>query len=246
MNSPIAQPSVAASEQTTVEGWLRPALSRRHLLIGGLFAGVTIAGAALKPRVVAPRLKPGTIERWMPARIGPWTSADASGVVLPPPDELADRLYDTVVTRVYEAPGREPVMLLLAYSSTQDGMLQVHRPEFCYRAGGFGLGPTTNVEIADARGTQFGANSFVASGQDRVERVLYWTRIGESLPQSWSGQHAAVMKANLHGLVPDGLLARVSCTAPGAAGPLDGLREFVIEFDRAAPPQLHTLLFGAR
>lgn len=246
MNGPIVQPEVATSLPDTSDGLPRASLSRRHLLIGGLLAGLTVAGDALKPGDAAPRLKPGTIEQWMPNRIGPWTYSDASGVVLPPPDALSDRFYDNLVTRVYEAPGREPIMLLLAYSATQDGMLQVHRPEFCYSAGGFDLAPTTDVEIADARGSRFGGNSFVATAQDRFERVIYWTRIGNSFPQSWSGQRVAVMKANLHGQVPDGLLARVSSTTAGGPVPLDSLRDFITEFDRSAPPRLHTLLFGAR
>lgn len=224
----------------------QPLLSRRHLIVGGLFVGLTAAGVALAPRPAVDPMPPGTIASWMPDRIGGWTFVDTSGVVLPPPDALSDRLYDNLVTRIYAAPGHDPIMLLVAYSATQDGMLQVHRPEFCYRAGGFGLSPTTDVDISDARGERFGANTFVAAAQDQFERVVYWTRIAGAFPQSWLGQRWAVMNANLEGQIPDGMLARVSSMAAGKPIPIAGLLAFVTALDRAAPPPLHAVLFGSR
>ena len=235
----------AASADTASPGGVRSLVSRRHVVMAGLFAGVSAAGYALTPRGMLPRLRPGTVEAWVPDRIGPWTFASSSGVVLPPPDALSDRLYDNLVTRAYSAQGLPPVMLLIAYSAAQDGMLQVHRPEFCYTASGYRLTPTRDVAVLDAAGRRFGANAFDARGAASSERVLYWTRIDNAFPQSWLEQRAAVMRANLDGRIPDGLLARVSTPSDDRPGSLDSLRAFVTELDRASPPALRALLFGA-
>src|SRR5262245_18844923 len=112
-------------------------LARRQVVLGSLFAGLSAASMALLPRGATAPLPRGELETWMPAAVGPYSVYNSADVVLPPADQLADRNYDNVVTRIYTAPSRPTVMLLLAYSSTQDGTLQVHRPEFCYQANGF-------------------------------------------------------------------------------------------------------------
>jgi len=180
----------------------------------------------------------------MPDRVGPWSFASASGVIVPPPDATADRLYDNIVTRTYTAPNTLPVMLLIAYSNIQDGMLQIHRPQFCYTAGGFRLSPTVNLQVADATGAKHGANAFSAVNADRSEQVLYWTRIGRSFPQSWLEQKASVIDSNLRMRTPDGLLARVSVTETDQTRALATLQAFVGALDRAAGPQLQDILFA--
>lgn len=242
----ISPPATSSESNGQVSPPEPPLFSRRHALLGGLLAGVSAAGFALAPRAAVRALPPGTLESWMPDKIGPWTLASRSGILLPPADSLSARLYDNLVTRIYTAPDQPPVTLLLAYSSTQDGMLQVHRPEYCYRAGGYGLSPTQDVVISDAAGATYGANTFLAVRPDASERVLYWTRVGEAFPQSWLGQRAAVMQANLAGRIPDGLLARVSSLTFDGPGPLATLEAFVVAFDRAITPRLHAMLFGLR
>ena len=226
---------------------LRPALiSRRHVFIGGLFAGVAAVSYARMPRRPAKRVLPGTVEALMPNQVGTWTFASSSGVILPPPDITADRIYDNIVTRTYTAPDKSPVMLVIAYSNVQDGMLQIHRPEFCYTAGGFELSPTDDIEIADSAGDRYGANAFIATSRDHKERVLYWTRIGQSFPQSWAQQKLAVVKSNLQMMTPDGLLVRLSMTEDDRGRGLQMLEQFIAEFDRAAVPKLREILFGRR
>lgn len=223
----------------------RPLFSRRHAVIGGVFAAASGIAYARQPIARRGRMPPGTLESWMPSRVGPWTFATSSGAVLPPQDALSDRIYDNLVTRRYAASTDIAVMAVIAYSNVQDGLLQVHRPEFCYTAGGFALSPTRNVILKDARGRTIGANTFIATGQDRVEQVLYWTRIGHSFPQSWPQQRMAVIEANLSRQIPDGLLARVSVILPDARPDLAPLETFAAALDAASPPQLRTLLFGS-
>ena len=55
---------------------------------------------------------------------------------------------------------------------------------------------------------------------------MYWTRIGTESPTSWIDQRAAVIRANLKQVIPDGILVRISTVLPdyGSAEPV--LREF--------------------
>ena len=223
----------------------RTLIGRRHFVIGGVFATASAVAYARQPIAKPARMPPGTLESWMPDRVGPWTFAASSGIVLPPQDALSDRLYDNLVTRVYTAADDSQIMLVIAYSNVQDGLLQIHRPEFCYTAGGFALTPTRPVTLRDAQGIKYGANTFVASGPQRIEQVLYWTRIGKAFPQSWVQQRMAVVEANLQRQVPDGLLARISLVSPASQTTIAPLTTFAAALDRAAPTPLRSILFGA-
>lgn len=221
-----------------------PALDRRMVLIGGALLVGGGAAIARQPRVVAQPVRKAALEKLVPLQIGDWRYRDESGLVLPPPDALSDSLYSGLVTRTYSAPNRQPVMLLVAYSNKQDGMLQVHRPEICYPYGGYKLSPTREVEIANGVGGSIPANSFSADGVSRTEQVLYWTRVGDYFPGSWSRQRLAVMRANIDGLIPDGILVRVSMLAPDMASALPDLSAFAAALVRAAPPAGRRLLAG--
>lgn len=184
--------------------------SRRDLLLG--MATLSAAGAAWAgtPTKVQKSIPDGGLEKLIPDRVGAWTFATASGLVLPPPDQLARLLYDQQVARTYTAPDRPAVMLLLAYGSSQGGMLQIHRPEICYPASGFELSNSVETSISLPSGYAIPARRFTGRSDARVEQVLYWTRIGDYLPVSWTRQRLAVMYSNFAGYVPDGLLVRAS------------------------------------
>ncbi len=215
-------------------------LSRRHFVIGGALLAASAVAFARQPRAQAPRIKSGTFDEWVPPSFGDWTLVGSSGVVLPPPDALSDRLYDDLVTRVYSSSNGN-VMLLVAYNNRQDGVLQVHRPEVCYPAGGFILSNQRNVSIS-ALGKQIPAKAFTATSEDRTEQVLYFTRLGSSYPRSWSEQRFAVVEENLAGRIPDGLLFRVSLLGTDQDAAVERLRAFTRAFAAASNPLLQELL----
>jgi dTDP-4-dehydrorhamnose reductase len=39
---------------------------------------------------------------------------------------------------------------------------------------------------------------------------VFWTRIGNRIPTSWTAQKLAVAEQNLRGIIPDAILVRVS------------------------------------
>ena len=216
-------------------------ISRRHAMIGGALAASSALAIARQPTRHAPRIPRQRFESWVPTRFDTWSMVGSSGLVLPPPDALSDRLYDNLITRVYDADSKGSVMMLLAYNNLQDGVVQLHRPEVCYPVGGFALSATEQVSIG-VGGSAIPANFFTAVGPGRTEQVLYFTRLGGAYPRTWAEQRWAVVKANLRKRIPDGLLMRVSLLGPSPVEALRILSGFAASFVAASPQPLRNLL----
>jgi EpsI family protein len=211
------------------------------MVIGGILAASSAIAFARQPQVHYRAVDPTQFEGWVPRQVASWKMTGASGVVLPPPDSLVDRLYDNLVTRVYTSPTHPAVMFLMAYNHLQDGVVQVHRPEVCYPVGGFQLSKTESVEIP-VRSGRIPANFFTARGPKRVEQVLYFTRLGDAYPRSWSEQRMTVMRANLAGRIPDGMMMRLSLLGSDPSAALRILNRFAAEFISTSPIELRRLL----
>lgn len=189
----------------------RAALLRRDVLLGGLMTATAGIAWARTPHQKDMAIGPDQLDKVIPTDIGPWHFQTASGLILPPPDALAAQIYDQQLARTYESedPAIPGVMVVIAYGSSQSGMLQVHRPEICYPAGGFRLSETTPVAVP-IRGGAIPAQFFTATRELRTERVLYWTRVGKGIPRTWGQQRMAVIRSNLAMAIPDGVLVRLS------------------------------------
>ena len=218
-----------------------PLVSRRHVLIGGTLAAASILAIERQPKPSSPVISPERFEKWVPKKAGIWSVSGTSGLVLPPPDALRDRLYDNLVTTVYQAADAPAIMLLMAYNNVQDGVLQVHRPEICYSVGGFTLTEMKEVSLS-ALGKPLPAKIFTAKGPGRTEQVAYFTRLGNDYPRSWAEQRLSVVRANLAGNIPDGMMMRVSLVAQEQAEAFGVLERFVTDFVAASAPDLQKLL----
>ena len=195
---------------TTVTPYNPLAPSRRDVLFGGAMALTAGVAYARMPRRRTMLIGAGQLDRIVPLKVGNWTYQSESGLVLPPPDQLAQLLYDQQLARTYVSGTDLPIMLLMAYGSSQSGMLQIHRPEICYPASGFRLSATREQQLALPGGRALPIRCFTARSDTRTEQLLYWTRVGDALPVSWAQQRVAVVRSNLAGDIPDGLLVRIS------------------------------------
>jgi len=218
--------------------------SRRDILFGSATLAAAGIAYARMPRIADMSIGKGQLDKIVPLSIGHWRYASASGLVLPPPDQLEQLLYDQQVTREYEAADALPVMLLMAYGSSQSGMMQVHRPEVCYPSGGFKLSRTEFIQMPTGEGTSIPCRFFTATSDTRTEHVLYWTRIGPMLPTSWTQQRIAVMRSNLSGYIPDGLLVRISTVAQDRNQALAVLGKFTPQMLIASGARGRRLLIG--
>jgi EpsI family protein len=186
--------------------------TRREFLIGG--ACVLTAGAAYAatPRQRMSLLGKDKLEALVPRAFGAWSELPPDSVVVPENDNsLAARLYAQTVTRVFvNNSDGTGVMALFAYGDTQSDQLQLHRPEVCYPAFGFEVVESLPVNIGLAKGAVIPARRLTARSSVRTEHVAYWTRIGEYLPQSGEEQRSAKLRTAFQGIIPDGILVRIS------------------------------------
>lgn len=221
-----------------------PMLDRRKVVLGlGLAAASGIAQARL-PVPVAPRIGEDRFTALIPNKVGAFNFDSESGLVLPPSDALSDRLYDNLVTRTYSNAAGQVVMLLIAYNNKQDGVLQIHRPEICYPAGGYALTEVMPIDVPLTQATMLPGQIFGAESEARNEIVLYWTRVGEKFPRRWLEQRWAVAEANLQGVVPDGVLARVSTIGNDLGRTTPILTSFIRDLHDASGARMRGLLFG--
>ncbi|UYY57044.1 exosortase-associated protein EpsI, V-type [Sphingomonas sp. S2-65] len=219
-------------------------LDRRAFLLGGMLVVGAAAAAAARPSRRASPISQQALEQAIPTMLGPYRSVDSFDVVLPPQDELSRRIYDRYIARAYVAAGRPPIVLVIAYGSTQDYGFQLHRPETCYPASGWDLGPSRQVALSLPDGRGINGKSMSADRPGRREQLVYWTRIGGSFPVDlWQGR-LEIMRGALHRRVPDGVLVRLSTDSQSPAAAIDTLVDFNTRLLAALAPEGRALLLG--
>ncbi|QNP43114.1 exosortase-associated EpsI family protein [Sphingomonas daechungensis] len=103
-------------------------ITRRKFALGLAFASVAGVAAARQPTKSIDLLGDKKLENVIPEKIGRWSFVSNSGLVVPPEDQLARALYSQLLTRTYMDEAGNGIMLLVAQSPTQSGILQIHRP----------------------------------------------------------------------------------------------------------------------
>ena len=220
-------------------------IGRRDVLLGGGMLAAAAAAAALTPRHHVELLHGRKLEAIVPSTIGAWTTTPSAAFILPKtPGSLADRLYSDTVSRLYVAPDALPVMMVLAYGNLQSDLLQLHRPEVCYAAVGFQISNSTRLNLPVARDIVVPARELTASSDNRVEPITYWTRIGDFLPTTRREQRTMRLREQLAGIVPDGILVRLSTVADPTPATFAALAAFGRAFILAVKPADRGILVG--
>lgn len=100
-------------------------------------------------------------------------------------------------------------MLSIAYGKDQSDSLSIHSPEGCYGGQGFAIQNQVKAMLATAYGKIPVARLFATKGE-RHEPITYWITIGEhAVYDEWEMKKVKLNYA-LKGIIPDGLLFRVS------------------------------------
>lgn len=218
-------------------------MTRRKFGLGLAFASVAGVAAARLPNKNLDYLGKQKLESVIPDKIGRWNYVSSSGLVVPPEDQMIRALYSQLVTRVYSDGSGPPIMLLVAQSATQTGILQIHRPEICYTAGGYQLSAIEPHVV----GLPWGALptlSMSATSDSRTEQLVYWTRIGDRLPKSWREQRMVVAMDNLRRIIPDAIMVRVSTFGNDKARALASMDEFIVSLMNSVSPQVRRVFIA--
>jgi len=226
-----------------VGSFTEPVVDRRKMLIGLLFCSAAGLAAWRRPTRHLDYLGRAKLEDIIPKTIGGWKFVEASGLVVPPDDQLARATYSQLLTRVYSDGVNDPVMLLLAQSGSETGILQIHRPETCYTASGYRISAVTPHSVAIGS-HEIPANAMDATANDRTEHVLYWTRIGNRMPANWKDQRIAVAEQNLRGILPDAILVRISVVSDDAARAWASIDAFTRALIASVPANMRDVLIA--
>lgn len=221
-----------------------PVITRRAAFVGGAMMLTAAASYAAMPRRAEHRLAREKLGNLVARDIGPWSITTANGIVVTNEETENTDGYDQLLTRVYQAPGLPTIMLLIAYGSTQGGSLQLHRPETCYPGQGFKLDGFEENDFAFGLSTAVHARRFTARRDSRTERLVYWTRIANSFPLNTAQEYRAIFASVLRGIVPDGILVRVSTIGDDVARSDLALDRFAGEMIRTALPMGRDILVG--
>lgn len=216
-------------------------LDRRRMLIGASFLAASAFAALRVPRGTIDYLGKDNLDKVIPKRIGPWSFVGSSGLVVPPEDQLSRAIYSQLLTRVYTDHSHSPVMFLVAASGRETGVLQIHRPEICYTAGGYQLSPIRHVQVP-VRGGSVHTVCMSAINDVQTEHLMYWTRIGDHMPGSWGEQRWDVALDNLKGYNPDAALVRASTISDDADASFALLQSFVQTLLQQVGPEARRVL----
>lgn len=193
--------------------------SRRQALAVGI-ASLTAAGLAhwARPtRRLADTLPKFDLETAFPKTFDGWTVDDRMPVQLVSPDQKAvlDQIYSQTLSRTYVSPDGQRIMLSVAYGGDQSDATRAHRPEVCYPAQGFQIkgDQSGSIQLAD-RAVR--ARRLVAVLGGRVEPITYWVMVGNRVAASGTEQKLQQLAYSTSGLIPDGMLVRISNISPDA------------------------------
>lgn len=221
-------------------------IDRRDVLFGGGMLLAAAGAAALTPRHHVELLHGRKLDTIIPDQIGVWKTTPSSAFVLPKtPGSLADRLYSDTVSRLYVADNALAVMMVLAYGNLQSDLLQLHRPEVCYAAVGFQISHSTKTQLTVAPSVEIPIRELTASTDNRIEPISYWTRIGDALPTSAREQRMMRLRQQMAGIVPDGILVRLSTVGDPTPATFAALNTFGRAFVLAVKPSDRSILIGS-
>ncbi len=218
---------------------------RRDLLLVGAMLGASGAAVWMKPSRRYADSARVPLAELVPESFGEWRVDTSFTPIGPAPDVQArlDRLYSDTLSRTYVDTAGRRVMLSIAYGEDQGRTLQVHKPEVCYVAQGFSVDGLRKASI-DIGARRLPAMRLVGTRGRRVEPITYWIRIGERIARGWAEQNAFRLQFGLRGIVPDGLLFRVSTTSGELIDAYESHDSFVIALIDAIPATSRPMLIG--
>jgi len=159
------------------------------------------------------------VGRLIPTAFGEWRVDDTVTPVQVDPTVQAqlDQIYSQTISRTYVDRAGQRVMLVIAYGREQSDALGVHKPEVCYPAQGFEILSHRKATLDTGFG-QVPVSQLVARQPRRYEPVTYWIRVGDAVDETGFQRKLTQMKYGMSGLIPDGLLFRVSSIGPEQEG----------------------------
>lgn len=197
-------------------------------------------GTVLKPRIsLADERSPINLETMVPKSFGDWRedNLQQAQVVNPQQKSVIDKIYSQTLSRSYVNAQGYRVMLSIAYGKNQSDALQLHKPEVCYPAQGFQL-LSKHTTTLDLLGRPISVVRIETSLGRRIEPVTYWTVVGDHISTgSNTNKKMIELRYALSGVVPDGMLVRVSSIDQDTAHAQEVQKQFASAMVAAIAPE---------
>ena len=151
------------------------------------------------------------LETLFPERFGDWRVDARAAMVQPSPETqaLLNSIYNQTLTRTYVNATGDRIMLSVAYGGDQSDGTRAHVPEVCYPAQGFQITANANGQLTLANRV-VPVRQLMTNLGTRNEPVTYWLLVGDQVTVSRTDLKLAQFRLGLKGLIPDGMLVRVS------------------------------------
>lgn len=205
-------------------------ISFKYLIIGlCMFAA---AGMALALKPTAKLVDSETqinLETLIPAQFGGWKEDETIATLLVTPElqKVIDETYSQTLMRTYVNGAGKRIMLSVAYGGTHGEGMQTHRPEICYPAQGFQVVKDTRPDILSTQYGELPIKRLVAAQGARNEPITYWVVVGDQQTQFGLRMKLAQLRYTLTGVIPDGMLIRVSSIGGDEQGAYADQTDFI-------------------
>jgi EpsI family protein len=203
---------------------------------------------AMKPRdFLADKRPPFTLEKMLPESFDGWTVDRnvVSTIITGAQVDLMRTIYHDILSRTYVNAAGERVMLAVTYGKDQRADGAVHYPEVCYPAQGFRV-LSNRLDSVMVAGQRQQVRRLQTSLNDRrMEPVTYWTTIGDYSSLDSFEKRLIEMRYGVRGVVPDGVLFRVSSIGPNSEREFELQARFIDSILRAVRPEERRFLSGA-
>ncbi len=225
-------------------------VQRIQACIAFLLMLASLAGAAIwRPTERLADTRPLVqLENLFPRQFANWVLDDRMPVQLVSPDTQAvlDKIYNQTITRTYVNPKGDRVMLSVAYGGDQSDATRAHRPDVCYPAQGFQIMFGENASLLlSAPAHSIRVRRLVARQGGRNEPITYWTTVGERVALSGTEQKLAQLSYSMRGVIPDGMLVRVSTIDIDVQNAYSVQQQFIADLALAIPSARRSLVLGA-
>jgi len=186
--------------------------TRRAVILAVLMLGASMLSVALTPtQRIAVEAAQFDLEALIPRQFDGWQMpvGGIQAVVNPQAQEALGDLYSQTLSRTYINSDGRRIMLSLAYGEDQSSHKRIHRPEICYPAQGFQITSKWKDTIS-LDSEMVPIMRIIAQHGERYEPVTYWIRVGDKLVRGQVEQTLTRLSYGLKGIMPDGILFRVS------------------------------------
>jgi len=225
-----------------------PKFHKPSLNLAVLMVILSITAFVLRPdQKMSDQNKKIDIESMIPNQFAEWKVDQESNSLLIDPSvtESLSRVYLQTISRTFINSKGQRVMLAIAYGGDQNDMMQVHKPEICYTAQGFHIEKSHDSLFSTAYGN-FTVRKMLAVKGARLEPVIYWVTIGNKVavnPIQWRLER---IRYGLTGVIPDGLLFRVSSLGENVESEYSTQQLFVADLMKAISPEARGRLLGIK